>query len=409
MDIALTSFLNPSGLSRVGQEYFKFFSSQGFRTIPVWLMPPELEVKGSLNQAMADAMLEAAGRPMDPAPIQIHCGRADGVRILKDRTVALGSMVVEGNLLTPQQIGACRACDAVLAPSRFCASAMLGSGIPRRRVHEFPYPLDESQWNVGVAPAARPEQSRGLFRFLYMNTWHERKGYDLLLRAWWQEFSADDGVELVVKSYQENDRRQPIELQLAIMASEAGVDRARKAPIRVVDSLMPADDIPHFMASFDALVSPHRSEGFGLNPWHAVSLGVPVVCTDYGGVRDFCKADTAWLVRVDGMVPPSQSEAATFSHLGEIVWAEPDVADLRRQMRMAASWPKEGRARALRGARLVSQRHSYPVLMERFERIVQSSAPGAWDALCRSREVEWLARQPAERHEPGRPIRLVEV
>lgn len=404
----MTCFLGPSGLSRVGQEYFKFFSKSGFRVVPVWLMPPEMDVKGSLNQALADSMLEAAGRPLDPSPIQIHCGRADGVRVVRGCEASLGSMVVEGNLLTPQQVGAAMACSAVLAPSRFCAKTCLGSGLPRRRVHEFPYPLDGGEWHPGVAPMARPPG--GAFRFLYMNTWHERKGYDLLLRAWWQEFSAADHVELVIKSYRENDRRDPIETHVAVLAERMGVDRGRKAPIRIMDNLMNADDIPPFMASFDALVSPHRSEGFGLSPWHALALGVPVVCTDYGGVTDFCKADTAWLVRVDGMVAPSEYEAGTFVHLGKIVWAEPDMEDLRRQMRMAYTWPAEGRARALRGARFVSERYSYEALMPRFQDILGKVAPGAWEKLCLTRGVEWLTMQKAERFESvGKPLRLVEI
>ena len=42
-----------------------------------------------------------------------------------------------------------------------------------------------------------------------------------------------------------------------------------------------------------ALVSPHRSEGFGYVPAYAMALGTPVIATDYAGTQDFCTPETA--------------------------------------------------------------------------------------------------------------------
>jgi len=393
MDIAITTFLNPSGLSYVGQSYFKCFSSHGMRVIPVWLGPPE--VPESLDK-VADAMLSASLLPLSDQTIQFHAGRADDVKLLKSRVSAIGSIVLEGNKLQNEHIQICKALDAVLVPSYFCRNICVSCGVPRNKVFYLPYPLDTNIWNPAVQPLAR-ENNR--FRFLYMNTCYERKGWDLLLKAYWQEFSANDNVELVIKSYREFDRQEPLEILIALEAAKLGIDRNKKAPIIIMDQVMPAKDMPAFMKSADALVSPHRSEGFGLNIWHAMALGVPVVCTDYGGNTDFTKSDTAWLVPVSGMTRPGQQEIQTFKHYQGITWAEPDLNELRRQMRACMLNRDEAARRAKTGASLVASSYSFGKVMSAFEGMIKTVKPGAWEKLCISRYIEFLAKQPSEKFE----------
>lgn len=407
MDLAISTFLNPSGLSWVGQTYFQCFTNYNVRAIPLWIGPPEIETKDALDPALAEAMLLAATKPISDGAIQLHAGRADEVKALKSRSLFIGSMVLEGNRLNNEHIRICRGMDVVATPAHFCRNICLSSGVPRSKLFHLPYALDSKIWNSAVKPA-EPKGDR--FRFLFMNTFYERKGWDLLLRAFWQEFSADEPVELTIKSYRENDRLEPVEILVAVEAAKLGIDRSKKAPVVVIDELMPAQKIPSFMKSFDAYVSPHRSEGFGMNPWHAMALEVPVICTNYGGNTDFTKSDTSWLVGVSGYSKPSAKEAAIFPHLADMTWVEPDVEDLRRQMRLCFQNKQEAERRAKAGAALVASAYSYAKVMDCFEVILKAAAPGSWEKLCMSRNVELLARQPSPRFESADlPLKMMEI
>lgn len=401
--MVLACFLGPSGLSRAAREYFKAFSARSFRVIPVWLSEPTPE---GVDAGLAERMLSAAGRPMDSESIELYVGLPHALRTAKNAKAVLGSCVFENFALTSAQIGACRKMDAILVPSTFCYRSCVSSGLDRRRVFYLPYPLDSDTWNGHVRPSVAPS---GRFRFLYMNSLYHRKGYDVLLRAWWKEFGQDDPVELYVKSYREDDRPLPVEAHIDAVAKDARADRSKEAPIRIVDKVMDDAELPAFMASFDCYVSPHRSEGFGMNPWHAMALGVPVVCTDYGGVTDFAKEDTAWLVPSEGMVPPSSEELRIFPHLRGTRWAEPSEEGLRRQMRACMSSPDEARLKATKGGRFVHRQYAPDRVVRMFEKIVERASPGAWEELNWSRKMEKMANQPGPRYEPGKSLRLAEI
>jgi glycosyltransferase involved in cell wall biosynthesis len=407
MDLAINCFLNPSGLSYVGQAFYRLFSSQGFSVVPVWITPPDLESRYAMNEALFDEMVAASSVAIDGCPLQFHAGAANQIKALKQRSALLASVVVEGNRLTEPQTRTLKNADAMLVPSVFCRNACLASGFPKSKVFLVPYPLDHETWNPNVKPLLQNGEN---FRFLYMNTWYERKGWDVLLRAYWEEFSKNDQVELVIKSYRENDRTEPVEASVAIAASRLGIDRWKRAKITVLDHLVPAKALPGFMKSFDAYVSPHRAEGFGLNIWHAAAIGLPVICTDYGGNTDFTKNDTAWLVRPSEMVRPSQKELDIFPHLAGTTWAEPDVSSLRQQMRLCFANRNESAKRAAIAADFVERTYSCERSLEAFRIALEKTAPGAWHKLCFNKDIERLANQPSERFRTNKePISMSEI
>ena len=403
MDIVVTTFLNPSGLSYVGQAFYKCFTRQGMRVVPLWLAMPSADW---LDQKLAGEMMAASARPFD-RPLQFHAGRADDIVTVKNAKPVVGSIVLEGNRLSPKQIAVLRSLDAVLVPSFFCRNVCITSGVPRSKLFYLPYPLDASVWNQSV----QPKENKGeRFRLLWMNTCYERKGWDIMLRAFWEEFSADDPVELTMKSYREQGREEHLDIVVAKLAAQLGVNRSTRAPVRIIDTPMPAVEMPGFMKSFDAYVSPHRSEGFGLNPWHAMALGVPVVATDYGGTCDFAKTDTAWLVKVASHSKPSPHELSIFPQLSGTTWAEPDVADLRRQMRSCLVNTDEARKKAGVGAAFVAQNYAETRILERFKDALGRIAPDVWEQLMPNQAIERLAKQPSPKFESAeKPLRMPEI
>ena len=405
MDICLNSFLNPSGLSYVGQSYFKCFVQNRIRVIPVWLGPPEaLE---SLDKNIVEEMLLASQLPTENAPLQFHAGRADDMKLLKHRSAVVGSIVLEGNRLLPQHLHICKQLDLVFVPSYFCRNVCVSSGVPKNRVCYLPYPLDSNRWNTTVQPK---KPSDGIFRFLYLNTCYERKGWDVLLRAFWEEFSADEPVELVIKSYREEDRTEPLDILVALEAAKLGVDREKRAKITIVDEVLSAEALPSFMKSCDAFVSPHRSEGFGLNIWHAMAIGLPVICTNYGGNTDFAKPETSWLVGVSEMKAPSEAEIKVFPHYRGIIWAEPDRMDLRRQMRSCMLNPVEAKRRAEVASGLVHMNYSHNRTFDLFATAMKTHLPKIFEQICVSKHIEELIKQPTERFSSTSvPLTLLEI
>jgi glycosyltransferase involved in cell wall biosynthesis len=90
----------------------------------------------------------------------------------------------------------------------------------------------------------------------------------------------------------------------------------------------------------DVYVSLHRAEGFGLGMAEAMYFGIPVIATRYSGSEEFLNASNSCGVgykmkRVDfAELRYNPSSESLFS--SEMMWADPDVAQAARWMRMLA-------------------------------------------------------------------------
>jgi len=79
----------------------------------------------------------------------------------------------------------------------------------------------------------------------------------------------------------------------------------------------------------DALVSLHRSEGFGLGPAEAMFLGKPVIATNWSGNTEF--------MRQDNSLPVNYRLVTIVKDIGVYragqTWAEPDIGHAATLMR----------------------------------------------------------------------------
>lgn len=230
--------------------------------------------------------------------------------------------------------------DEVWVYSRYNKDAYVASGVPPERIHVIPLGVDTAIYHP--AAAARPIPTAKSFKFLYVGGSITRKGFDVLLQAYAEEFTATDDVCLVFKD------------QAFYKPGLAGaLDALRARPsapevVYCVDDMLPSQ-MPGFYRAADCLVQPFRGEGFGLPILEAMACGLPVIVTDHGPVREFCPDDAGWFIPCR-LVPFAEPRVDHLPTVAPPVWAEPDVAGLRRLMRHAFEHREEGRARGRRGA-----------------------------------------------------------
>jgi glycosyltransferase involved in cell wall biosynthesis len=236
--------------------------------------------------------------------------------------------------------------DPVLTFSSFCRDALLASGVEKRRVKILPLGIDPGQFHphLPATDLLHPDRAayynrpdlpapRRLFKFLHLGHAQKRKGTDLLIEAFCEEFRGDDPVALVIKTFDGGDVRRWVEL-----ASERRPDAPR---IIYIYANTPPDLLPAYYGACDCLVHPCRGEGFGLPVLEAQACGKPVIVTGWGGPKEFCTRENSYLLDYE-LVP------AVDFHIPvpkETVWAEPDKAHLRRLMRQVFQHPDAAEAK----------------------------------------------------------------
>ncbi len=228
--------------------------------------------------------------------------------------------------------------DEVWVPCRQNFEAFSSSGFPEHKMRIVGGSLDFELFSPGVDPyPLEIEEER--FVFLTNFDFSERKGWDVLLRAWSVAFTRDDPVCLVLKTGSFYRADGYVEERIAaFLRSTLGARADRLAPIHLLTDVLPARDMPRLYAAADAYVLASRGEGWGRPFMEAQAMGLPTIASRWGGQREFMDEDTSFLV--DGRLVEVPRDAELFNDLywGHR-WFEPDPDDLAaRLVEIAADW-----------------------------------------------------------------------
>jgi glycosyltransferase involved in cell wall biosynthesis len=190
------------------------------------------------------------------------------------------------------------------------------------------------------------------FKFLSVGTWQHRKGFDVLLRAFLEEFGWAEQVSLVIKTFLLGNPWANRQIRDAIRRLRDGSDR-NGGRVYVSSEDLSNSEMMTLYNTCDAFVLPSRGEGVGLPYLEAMKRGLPVIATNFGGQEDFLNADNSYLVdHKDAPVPLVVNPPGCIAphpapmYSKGMMWAEPDVGSLRRQMRAVYSDPQAAKSKA---------------------------------------------------------------
>jgi len=244
--------------------------------------------------------------------------------------------------------------DAVCVPSRHNRLALHRSGI-NVPIYIAPHGVHARRFTPGRKPM--PSKKRR-FTFLSVFGFQHRKNPETLLRAYWEEFSAKDNVQLIIKTngYARHENERWIRRRIAAYKASLKL-RKTTAPLKIIARTMDAESIRQLYRKAHAFVLPTRGEGVGLPFLEAMASGLPVIATGWGGHMDFLNRRNAFLVKCRLRPPAAGMKRAisrTFRHLfaekGQR-WAEPNLKSLKAQMRAAYANPRLCRLKGARARR----------------------------------------------------------
>jgi GT2 family glycosyltransferase len=236
--------------------------------------------------------------------------------------------------------------DEIWAPTKFVAASL-------RTVSDRPITIVPPC--VQVAPPAGGGHrhfglEEGCFYFLFSFDYYsfpQRKNPLGVLRAFRAAFPDPSmRVGLIIKSSGLINHFPRLKQQLRSAANQ-------DARIEIIDESLSRQDMLQLMATADCYVSLHRSEGFGLGMAEAMTLGKPVIATDYSGNTDFLMEATGYPVPY--VLRPVQRDE--YIHVDDQVWAEPDEAACAEAMRRVFTNRAEAAAKAEAGRRFVAEHH----------------------------------------------------
>lgn len=211
--------------------------------------------------------------------------------------------------------------DAILVASNFVATALRNSGCAKP-IFVIPMGLDHLvDFSEPLLPLTLG--SDACFRFLHVSSVFERKGPEFLLSAFMAQFTADDPVELYIKTFP--NPHNNIHAQLAQLSA----DHPHAPRVIIDEAEMSNEALNALYRSSHTLVLPTRGEGFNLPAAEALALGLPVIVTGFGAHTDFCTTMTS------SLIPYRFDLSQSHLNAGEGCWVTPELRALGALMQQS--------------------------------------------------------------------------
>lgn len=270
----------------------------------------------------------------------------------------IGSTCFEGDKITPEWAEGCNLMDMVLVPAN--KQAFIKGGVEEYKIVELPYLPDPAIFSGDIVPPSRL-QPYTFVTIVDANTAY-RKGFDLLIEAYYRNFTSKHKVLLRVKT---NDKGKTIDQILSIYDKVKPLD---KPNIEVIWRSLDDMGIQQFIAGGDCYITPFRGEGYNIPLYDAIIQHKPVMTT-YDTSIPFIPAnihhETAQLKPIR-MVPAYGDDLA----YKNVKWLEVSVGDLGKQMKQCFLAPSDCRLSHTLGATVIDTKDKIQDYMQNLVEII---------------------------------------
>jgi len=305
----------------------------------------------------------------------------------------IGRTMFETDSLPADWVDKCNQMDEIWVPSKFNLETFARAGVKKEKLLLIPEPVDTQFFSPENA-RTDPNKNTAGYKFLSIFEWSARKGWDVLLEAYFREFSRADNVSLTIKTYllhaPDGDADAKIRDTIRSFESSLELNIDELPSIEIITRQLDYRELPSFYAAFDCVVIPSRGEGWGRPYCEAMSMGLPVIATNWSGNTEFMNAGNSFLVRVEGLKEIESSEIGFYKGHK---WAQPSVEHLRELMRQLYNDPDLGKAKGLQARQDMVRYYSCDIVGDR----ARDRLSEVRDALAHRRHAVRQASQKVDR------------
>lgn len=250
--------------------------------------------------------------------------------------------------------------DQVWVPTEFAKTIFIAGGVLPRKLRVLGEPVDTDFFNTNNVqkPMTFPG-SKDTFVFLSIFKWEERKGWDVLLEAYFSEFNSEDDVLLVILTnayhsdgtdFEEIASKHVRKQQRGKKNTELG-DASRLPKVHFQPTVN-QDQLPALYKAADVFVLPSRGEGWGRPHVEAMSMSLPIIATNWSGPTEYMTESNSYPLSTNGL--KAVKEGAFKGHL----WANPSTNHLRELLRFTSQHRADVKRKGLQARKDMEEQYS---------------------------------------------------
>lgn len=184
------------------------------------------------------------------------------------------------------------------------------------------------------------KKQNDIFTIFSLSQWIPRKGFDILIKAFYQEFYYNDDVKLFIKTYRgeasgansETEKNTIFQQALNLKNSVVDYDNVPKCKLEIKTGLVSDQELNSYYSSADVFCLVSRGEGFSIPLAEAVMNSIPTISPDIGGHIDFLDKQNNFFVDSE-YVPIDEISKGYFYSSLEMNQIESKIISLKKQLR----------------------------------------------------------------------------
>jgi glycosyltransferase involved in cell wall biosynthesis len=321
--------LGASGYSEASRNYIAALNTQ--RDVNLSVVSANFERWETDQSGYMKILAPLINKPMPNPDVNIiHMTPENYPKYMQKGAKNIGYTVWETSKLPPKWVPLCNMMDEIWVPCDWNVQVFKDSGVtvPVKKVEhtiERSELVTNEEWDTNL-----PIQDKFLFYSIFQ--WTERKNPDGLIKAFVSEFSRDENVCLVLKTYRQNSA-SPVDRKWVADATSNIVSLLHikdPPPVLIAHGALPREQMLALHKRGDCFVLPHKSEGWGVPHFEAMGTGTPVIATNFGGNTEFMNKENSYLLDYN-LEPVSNMPWQIYS--GRTDWANPNMDQCRKMMR----------------------------------------------------------------------------
>lgn len=197
--------------------------------------------------------------------------------------------------LTNREVHHLSYADKIIVASNWAKSVVKNNNV---KIPTFVAPLgvDRTIFNNN---RVNPDASKDLpYIFITVGKWEIRKGHDIIIECFNNAFNTDDNVELwmVTENPFLNEEQTKAWINMAQSSKMS-------SKIRLFNRLQTHDNLAEVMSYSNCGLFVSRGEGWNLELLEMMSMGKPVIATNYSSHTEFCNKDNSYLIDITETEP----------------------------------------------------------------------------------------------------------
>lgn len=174
-----------------------------------------------------------------------------------------------------------------------------------------------------------------VFKFYSIFQWNKRKGYNKLIKGYYEEFSSKDNVVLILKVNPIKHSGHGIQrIRNDILKIKSMVKKTKKdlPKIFVSTEYLSRSAIESLHNSCDAFVLPHHGEGWGMPIHDAINHQNFIITTKFGGITEWLNNDNSFIINHSLVAVEKMDWNPWYEPYQR--WANPSLSSLKQNMRL---------------------------------------------------------------------------